>query len=81
LISSGQAQKSVAVDASGFLRAAIPLIYPDRRFVMGTYEEEHGFQWIVPPDEPMERAEKTKDDQKRPPEAPTLRRRVDPPGK
>jgi len=77
-IRKGQAQKAVAPDAAGFLRAAVPLLYAGRRFVMGTFEEEHGFTWMVPPDEPIEKAKK--DDKNRPPEAPTLRRRVDPPG-
>jgi hypothetical protein len=76
-ISKGQAQKAVAPDASGFLRAAVPLIYSGRRFVMGTFEEEHGFDWVVPPDEPIEKA---KEEKNRPPEAPTLRRKIDPPG-
>jgi hypothetical protein len=74
LISGGQAQKAVRADANTFLRAAVPLIYPDRHFVMGTFEEEHGFQWTVPPDEPIERV---KEDKNRPPEAPSLRRRAE----
>src|SRR6266478_5396333 len=49
LISNGQAQKAAREDADTFLRAAVPLIYPNRRFVMATFEEEHGFQWVVPP--------------------------------
>ena len=76
LISNGQAQKAVREEANTFLRAAIPLIYPDRHFVMGTYEEEHGFQWMVPPDEPIERV---KQDKNHPTEAPSLRRRTDDP--
>lgn len=76
LISNGQAQKAVREEANTFLRAAIPLIYPDRHFVMGTYEEEHGFQWMVPPDEPIERV---KQDKNHPTEAPSLRRRTDSP--
>ena len=76
-ISKGQAQKAVAPDVTGFLRAAVPLIYSGRRFVMGTFEEEHGFDWVVPPDEPIEKAKQEKN---RPPEAPTLRRKIDPPG-
>jgi len=39
-------------------------------------EEQHGFDWIVPPDEPIEKAKK--EDKNRPPEAPTLRRRPNP---
>jgi hypothetical protein len=77
LISKGQAQKAVAPDTAAFLRAAVPLLYTGKRFVMGTFEEEHGFDWVVPPDEPVEKAKK--DDKSRPPEAPSLRRRTDPP--
>jgi hypothetical protein len=77
LIANGQAQKTVTTDTAAFLRAAIPLIYTNRQFVMGTIEEQHGFDWIVPPEEPVERAKQ--EDKNRPPEAPTLRRRVDPP--
>jgi len=77
LIANGQAQKTVTPDTAAFLRAAIPLIYTNRQFVMGTIEEQHGFDWIVPPEEPVERAKQ--EDRNRPPEAPTLRRRVDPP--
>ena len=76
LISNGQAQKAAREEANTFLRAAIPLIYPDRHFVMGTYEEEHGFRWTVPPDEPMERV---KQDKNHPTEAPSLRRSTDSP--
>jgi hypothetical protein len=82
VITNGQAQKAVRQDADTFLRAAVPLMYPDRNFVMGTFEEEHGFQWIVPPNEPMERAKvikDAKDDKNRSTEAPSLRRRTDPP--
>ena len=76
-IAKGQAQKAQPADTAAFLRAAVPLIYSNRQFVMGTFEEQHGFEWIVPPEEPVERAKQ--DDKNRPPEAPTLRRRVDPP--
>jgi hypothetical protein len=76
-IAKGQAQKALTPDTAAFLRAAIPVIYTNRQFVMGTIEEQHGFDWIVPPEEPVERAKQ--DDKNRPPEAPTLRRRVDPP--
>jgi hypothetical protein len=77
LISNGQAQKTATADTAAFLRAAIPLIYTNRQFVMGTFEDQRGFDWIVPPEEPVERAKQ--EDKNRPPEAPTLRRRVDPP--
>src|SRR5437764_4540101 len=47
LISKGQAQKAVGPDTVAFLRAAVPLLYTGKRFVMGTFEEEHGFDWVV----------------------------------
>jgi hypothetical protein len=74
-IDKGQAQKAVGIDAADFLRAALPLIAPNARFVLGTIEEQRGFTWIVPPDEPVEKAKEDKD---RPPEAPSLRRKPDP---
>jgi hypothetical protein len=77
-ISKGQAQKAVSADAVTFLRAAVPLLYTARHFVMGTFEEQHGFSWVVPPDEPIEKAKK--EDKNAPAQPPTLRRRVDPPG-
>jgi hypothetical protein len=78
LIAKGQAQKAATADTAAFLRAAIPLVYANRQFVMGTFEEQHGFDWVVPPEEPVERAKK-EEDKNRPAEAPTLRRRADPP--
>jgi hypothetical protein len=77
-ISKGQAQKSVSADAVAFLRAAVPLLYTGQHFVMGTFEDQHGFDWVVPPDEPIEKAKK--DDKNAPAQPPTLRRRIDPPG-
>jgi len=74
-IDKGQAQKAVATDAADFLRAALPLIAPNAPFVLGTIEEQRGFEWIVPPDEPVEKA---KEDKNRPPEAPSLRRKPSP---
>ena len=79
LIAKGQAQKASTAESAPFLRAAIPLIYTGRQFVMGAFEDQHGFDWIVPPEEPVEKAQKEQEDKSRPPEAPTLRRRVDPP--
>jgi hypothetical protein len=76
LISRGQAQKAATSETAQFLRAAVPLIYPGRQFIMGTIEEQHGFDWIVPPEEPVEKA---KEEKNQPSEAPTLRRRVEPP--
>jgi hypothetical protein len=74
-VNRGQAQKAVAVDAADFLRAAVPVLALDAWFVLGTIDEQRGFQWIVPPDEPMEKAT---EDKERPPDAPTLRRKPKP---
>src|SRR5262244_1157969 len=42
-IVKGQASKAATADTATFLRAAIPLIYANRQFAMGTFEEQHGF--------------------------------------
>jgi len=75
LISKGQAQKVEQKDAAELLRAAVPLLYPNQRFFMGKMEEQAGFNWVLPPEEPVEKAEKNKEDKDRPPEAPSLRKR------
>jgi hypothetical protein len=71
----GQAQKAVPVDAADFLRAMLPLIAAKQPFFLGTMDYESGVNWIVPPEEPIDKTQKAKDDKSRPPEAPTLRRR------
>jgi hypothetical protein len=73
-INKGQAQKAAPNDAADFLRALLPLIAPSSRFILAKMEEQHGFDWIVPPEEPVEKAKKG-EDHNRPPEAPTLRRK------
>ncbi|MHB8502333.1 MAG: hypothetical protein ACYDCG_15790 [Candidatus Acidiferrales bacterium] len=73
-IEHGQANKAVPEDATNFLRAVLPLIADKSRFILGTMTE-NGFDWVVPPDEPVEKA---KADKNQPPEAPTLRRRPNP---
>jgi hypothetical protein len=73
-VDKGQAQKASPTDAADFLRALLPLIAGKESFIMGKMEESHGFDWIVPPDEPLERAKKGEEDKNRPPEAPSLRR-------
>ena len=75
-IEKGQAHKAVPTDAADFLRAGLPLIAPNVRFVLATMEEQHGFEWIVPPEEPVQKAKKG--DKNGPPEAPTLIRRPQP---
>ena len=73
-IDRGQANKAVSQDATDFLRAALPLIAGKSKFVLGTMNEG-GFDWVVPPDEPVEKA---KEDKNRPPEAPSLHRKIKP---
>jgi len=75
LIDKGQAQKAVGADAADFLRAVVPLIAPNARFVLATMTEDRGFEWVVEPEEPMEKAQ---EDKNRPPDAPTLRRKPKP---
>ncbi|MDP9339829.1 MAG: hypothetical protein M3P45_13285 [Acidobacteriota bacterium] len=70
-IDKGQAQKAIAADSADFLRAALPLIADNHKFILGTMEEQRGFSWIVPPDEPVEKT----DDKTRPPSAPSLRKK------
>ena len=75
MLQKGQAQKADPLVATDFLRAAVPLLAPNEKFVLGTVSEQHGFEWVVPPEEPMEKAE---EDKNRPPDAPSLRRKPDP---
>ncbi len=77
LIERGQANKAVTQDASDFLRAVLPVLAGDARFIEATLGEDSGFRWVVPPDEPAEKEIKA-DDKKRPPDAPTLRRKPNP---
>jgi hypothetical protein len=71
----GQAQKAAPLDSVDFMRALLPLVANNAPFVMGTMAEEHGFQWIVPPAEPIEKAV---EDKSRPPDAPSLLRKPKP---
>jgi hypothetical protein len=80
-VDKGQAQKAVPADAADFLRAVLPLIADKQPFILAKMEEQHGFDWIVPPDEPVERAKKGEEDKNRPPDAPSLRRKPTPPNR
>jgi hypothetical protein len=71
-INNGQAQKSVDADATEVLRAMVPVVSGTRNFVLGTISEQQGFDWVVPPVEPIEKAAPDKD---QPPDAPSLRRK------
>jgi len=73
-IDRGQANKAIPEDATDFLRAALPLVSEKAKFILGTVTER-GFDWVVPPDEPVEKA---KEDKNKPPEAPTLRKKPNP---
>jgi len=73
-IDRGQANKAIPEDATDFLRAALPLVSEKAKFILGTVTER-GFDWVVPPDEPVEKA---KEDKNKPPEAPTLRKKPSP---
>ena len=74
-IDRGEAQKADPKDAAEFLRAAVPLLAGNSKFIMGEMGENGSFNWIVPPDEPIEKRPEDKD---RPPDAPTLRKRPSP---
>jgi hypothetical protein len=74
-IHGGQAQKAAPADSADFMRAVLPLIAGNTPFMLGTMSERSGFEWIVPPTEPVEKAE---EDKNRPPDAPTLRRKPSP---
>jgi hypothetical protein len=67
----GQAQKTIPEDAAKFMQAVLPVIAGNAPFILGKMSEQGGFDWIVPPAEPLEKVE---EDKTRPPDAPTLRR-------
>jgi len=73
-IERGQANKAVPQDATDFMRAALPIIAGKSRFILGTMTDA-GFEWVVPPDEPVEKVAK---DKNQPPQAPSLLRRPNP---
>jgi hypothetical protein len=76
-IEHGQANKSVTQDAADFLRAALPILGGNSHFIEGVLGEGGGFEWVVPPEEPVEKQQRA-EDKDRPPDAPTLRRKPTP---
>jgi hypothetical protein len=72
---AGSAQKAAPADSVEFMRAAVPVIAGNASYVIGTMEEQRGLNWVVPPSEPVEKAQ---EDKNRPPDAPTLRRPIKP---
>jgi hypothetical protein len=71
----GSAQKAPAAESVEFMRAVVPAIAGDSSYIIGKMTEDHGLEWVVPPSEPVEKAE---EDKNRPPGAPTLRRPIKP---
>ena len=71
----GSAQKAAPADSVEFMRAAAALLAGNSSYVIGTLEEQRGLNWVVPPTEPVEKAQ---EDKNRPPDAPTLRRPIKP---
>ncbi len=72
LIERGQAQKAEPKDSADFMRALLPLLAGSASFFEGKMSEESRLEWIVPPEEPVE---KQAEDKNRPPDAPTLMRK------
>ena len=77
-IERGQTNKVLMQDAADFLRAVLPFIAGNAHFIEGEVGENGGFEWIVPPDEPREKAQKKEEDKDRPADAPTLMRKPNP---
>jgi hypothetical protein len=73
-IDKGQANKADAQSSTDFMRAILPIVAGKSPFMLGTMTER-GFNWILAPSEPVEKAQ---DDKNRPAEAPTLHRRPNP---
>jgi hypothetical protein len=74
-VGRGQAQKAVPDDSADFLRALLPLLAGKNSFALGKMEEGRGVSWLVEPQEPVDKAQKAKEEKERPPDAPTLRKR------
>ncbi len=70
-IDRGEANKAAPQDATDFLRAILPLVAGKSTFILGTMTED-GFDWVVPPEEPVQKAKR---DKNQPPEAPSLHHR------
>jgi hypothetical protein len=77
-VSRGQAQKAVPEDSADFLRALLPILAGKNSFALGKMEEGRGVDWLVEPQEPIDKTQKAKEEKERPPDAPTLRKRPNP---
>ena len=71
----GSAQMAPAIVSVDFMSAVLPLIAGNSSFVLGTMDGQQGLHWVVPPSEPVEKAQ---EDKNRPPGAPTLRGPIKP---
>jgi len=71
----GSAQKAPALESVDFMRAVLPLVAGNSSFALGTMDQQQGLNWVVPPSEPVEKAQ---EDKNRPPGAPTLRGPIKP---
>ncbi|HKV26118.1 MAG TPA: hypothetical protein VJN93_16100 [Candidatus Acidoferrum sp.] len=74
-IEKGQANKASPLEATDFMKAILPTIAGKSRYILGTMTEDGGFNWVVAPEEPVE---KVKAEKKRPQGAPSLRRQPNP---
>lgn len=74
-INNGRANKASPQDSIDFLRSVMPIVAGKSTYVLGFMTEDGKFNWVVPPAEPVEKAQ---EDKNRPPEAPTLRRKPNP---
>jgi hypothetical protein len=77
LIEHGQANRVPMQEAADFLRAALPFLAGNAHSMEGEVGESGGFRWIVPPQEPLEKAQSDAD-KDRPADAPTLMRKPNP---
>jgi hypothetical protein len=57
------------------MKAVLPSVFSGAPFILGTMDERRGFEWIVPPSEPVE---KVQEDKNQPSERPSLRKRPTP---
>jgi hypothetical protein len=72
-IGNGKSSSSPVEDSATFLHDILdPLAGTENRIVLGVLREDRGWEWIVAPPEPLEKAP---EDKTRPPEAPSLRRK------
>ena len=74
-IQAGKANGANPGDAAEFLRAIVVPLAGQARFAVGSWGENRGLDWLVPPEEPLEKAQ---EDKNRTPEAPTLLRKPKP---